>query len=178
MTDPAPITDTTAQRFGDWILTASGRKFYPFDAIADEVDLLDIVHALSHLNRWTGHTNMTYNVAQHAVMVATMVEGLAPDLALAALHHDDAEAYLGDVASPIKRMLRIETTIGALASFADLEDALRRVHRQGVGGRPAAGGAPPGARRGARHQRHRRRPDHRVRRRAETYQVVGAAGSR
>lgn len=99
---PSPPT-----RLGDWILTATGQHFWPLDPRPEEVVLEDIAHALSNLCRWTGHTKWHYSVAQHAVAVAVMVERFSPDLALAALHHDDAEAYLGDWARPVKRSAKL-----------------------------------------------------------------------
>lgn len=98
-----------SDRIGDWILTGHGHRFWPFDPRPEEVDLQDIALALSHLCRWTGHTCWHYSVAQHAVAVAVLVERFAPDLALAALHHDSAEAYLGDWARPVKRRMRALT---------------------------------------------------------------------
>lgn len=96
-----------APRHGDWILTASGRRFWPLDPRPEEVALEDIALALSHLCRWTGHTKWHYSVAQHAVMVAVLVERFSPQLALAALHHDDAEAYIGDWSRPVKQAVEI-----------------------------------------------------------------------
>lgn len=90
---------------GDWILTHTGKKFYPLDPRPEAICLEDIAHALARLCRWTGHTAVHYSVAQHAVHVALAVEQIAPDLALLALHHDDAEAYLGDISRPWKRNL-------------------------------------------------------------------------
>ena len=94
-----------ALRTGDWIFTQSGIRFYPLDPRAEEVDLEDIASSLSKICRWNGHTREFYSVAQHAVTVAELVENLAPDLALAALHHDSAEAYLSDITRPVKKML-------------------------------------------------------------------------
>lgn len=100
-------TDTQARR-GDWILTASGRHFWPIDPRADEVSLDDIATSLAHQCRWTGHVSRHYSIAQHACYVAEAVEAIAPSLALAALHHDSAEAYIGDISRPWKRMLRVQ----------------------------------------------------------------------
>lgn len=116
----------TANRFGDWILTHSGRQFYPFDPLPVEVELADIAHALSQINRWTGHTHNPRSVAEHALSVAALVERLAPDLALAALHHDSAEAYIGDIASPVKGALYVSLPDG-FVPIAEAEATLLRV---------------------------------------------------
>jgi len=93
------------------IETRSGRMvrpLHPEGLHPDDVDLEDIAHALAMKCRWTGHTATFYSVAEHAIHVATMVEmSLGPASALKALHHDDAEAYLPDVAAPIKDAIRV-----------------------------------------------------------------------
>jgi len=68
----------------------------------DDVRLPDIAHALSLINRYTGHTVLPYSVAQHSVVVSQICQ---PEHALWGLLHDASEAYLGDVASPLKHML-------------------------------------------------------------------------
>lgn len=67
-----------------------------------DVRLPDIAHALSLINRYTGHTLYPYTVAQHSVIVSKLC---SPENALWGLMHDASEAYLGDVASPLKHML-------------------------------------------------------------------------
>jgi hypothetical protein len=85
--------------------TFSGRGFDPLNPWARDVHLEDIAHALSNTCRFGGHSPKFYSVAQHAVMVACLVLDASrrPDWALLALHHDSAEAYLGDIPRPIKR---------------------------------------------------------------------------
>jgi 5'-deoxynucleotidase YfbR-like HD superfamily hydrolase len=85
-----------------WITTNSGKRFdftQPFD---NTFDIHDIAHALAHINRFTGHTDQPYSVAQHSVYVSNIVP---PRYALAGLMHDAAEAYLGDVSAPLKALL-------------------------------------------------------------------------
>lgn len=118
---------------GDWLLTHTGRKFYPLDPRPEMICLEDIAHSLSNLNRWTGHTNAPISVAQHAVQVALAVEQLAPDYALVALHHDDAEAYLGDIARPWKRNLHILSDDGIPVPVEAVEQAVRNVILRALG---------------------------------------------
>lgn len=68
----------------------------------DDVRLPDISHALSIINRFTGHSKCPYSVAQHSVMVSNLCQ---PEHALWGLLHDASEAYLGDVATPLKNVL-------------------------------------------------------------------------
>jgi len=118
---------------GDWLLTHTGKQFYPLDPRPEAVCLEDIAQALSQLCRWTGHVAYHYSVAQHAVQVALAVEQLAPDYALAALHHDDAEAYLGDIARPWKRHLLVQFPDGGTQDVESVEERVREVILQALG---------------------------------------------
>lgn len=84
------------------ILTASGREFDFLDPQPEAIQIGDIAHALSQICRFTGHTRRHYSVAQHSVLCSYRVP---QEHALAALLHDAAEAYIGDVAAPLKRIL-------------------------------------------------------------------------
>ena len=68
----------------------------------EEINIIDIAHALSLLCRFTGHTEQFYSVAEHCIRVAQLVE---PKDKLAALLHDASEAYLGDISTPLKEWL-------------------------------------------------------------------------
>lgn len=83
-----------------WILTYTGRQFWPLNPRIEDVCLEDIAHALSLLCRFTGHVHQFYSVAQHCVHASYLVP---PRHALAALLHDASEAYLCDIARPVKQ---------------------------------------------------------------------------
>lgn len=85
-----------------WIETASGKSFYFLNPDPDSIDIHDIAYSLSNLCRYTGHCSAFYSVAEHSVYVASL---LPSHLRLAGLLHDASEAYLGDVNSPLKRLL-------------------------------------------------------------------------
>lgn len=112
---------------GQWMQTATGRAFFLDDPSAVDIDIRDIAQALSHLCRFGGHVNTFYSVAQHSLLVSDIAvrlyqqrggflfNGPARQVALAGLLHDAAEAYVGDVVAPLKRILpdygRIERKI-------------------------------------------------------------------
>jgi len=91
-------------RQGDWMQTYTGRQFWPIDPRAEEVDINDIAHALSNMCRFGGHVKSFYSVAEHSVRVSWLA-GDDHEMALAALLHDAAEAYVVDVPRPLKRFL-------------------------------------------------------------------------
>jgi hypothetical protein len=82
------------------ILTYTGKSFDPLRPDPELVDIRDIAHALSNLCRFTGHTYQFYSVAEHSCRVSDLV----PERdALWGLLHDASEAYLGDLARPLKQ---------------------------------------------------------------------------
>ena len=83
------------------IVTYTGKLFDIFNPKPDLVCIEDIAHSLANQCRYTGHTKVFYSVAQHSVQMATSAE-LKGD-PLVRLLHDAAEAYFGDIASPLKR---------------------------------------------------------------------------
>ena len=86
-------------RNGSWMMTYSGRPFYPYDLRHEDFHIEDIAHALSMLCRYGGHCRHFYSVAEHSVHVSYLVP---PEHALTGLMHDATEAYLVDMPRPIK----------------------------------------------------------------------------
>lgn len=94
----------------NYIILADHTRHY-FDLPEGQTPRIEtIAHALSNINRWTGHTIRPFSVAQHSLLVSYLVP---PEFALEALLHDATEAYLGDIAAPLKALLpayqRLET---------------------------------------------------------------------
>jgi hypothetical protein len=97
-----------------WLLTFTGKRFDPLAPRSDDVDLVDIAHALSLTCRFCGHCRTFYSVAEHSVRASQLV---AMPHARWALLHDAAEAYVTDLPRPLK---------GQLPQFAQLEDRVLR----------------------------------------------------
>lgn len=99
-------TDAETWTRGDWMQTFTGRRFYPQDPVAADLNTADIAHALSLLCRYGGHVTEFYSVAEHCVLMSRFVESVAgKGAALYALLHDATEAYVVDVPRPVKRYL-------------------------------------------------------------------------
>jgi hypothetical protein len=105
--------DHREPRKGDWMMTFTGRKFWPLDPHESEVELLDIAWALAHQCRYNGHGRFFYSVAEHSVLMALHFG--ATQIGQCALLHDASEAYLGDCVRPLKR---------SLPQFAEIERAV------------------------------------------------------
>ncbi len=90
-----------------WIETFTGKQFWFLDPKPEMIDIIDIAHALAHTCRYGGHASRFYSVAEHCVIMSRFMEGanFANDACFAALMHDAAEAYLGDIPAPIKDQL-------------------------------------------------------------------------
>ena len=115
-----------------YIETATGKRFY---IDRPEFDITDIIHALAHQCRFTGHTKQFYSVAEHCLLVSRIVEDLALGDPFEGLMHDAAEAYLSDIAAPWKALLpdykkletKIETPLREWAGVpALLSDGVKR----------------------------------------------------
>jgi hypothetical protein len=96
------------------IITYTGRLFWPLNPREEDINLLDICHALSNTCRFTGHTLYYYSVAEHSCRVH---DALPEKFKLAGLLHDSSEAFLVDLAKPIKEQKEMEF-------FRDAEDKL------------------------------------------------------
>ena len=110
---------------GPYLQTVSGRWVNPFDPDPDQLDVGDIARALANQCRFGGHCRVFYSVAQHSVIVSQLVEHAGGDTedVFAALMHDAAEAYLGDMPHPLKH----RSPLGA--AFKAAEELLERAIR-------------------------------------------------
>jgi hypothetical protein len=102
------------------IQTYTGIEFFPLNATPETIDQIDIAHALSNTCRYTGHSAFHFSVAQHSVLLCDYIQliELSEDDQRWGLMHDASEAYLPDIAKPIKHLI---------AGFMDIEDNLLHV---------------------------------------------------
>lgn len=82
------------------IRTNDGRLVDPFDPKPEDVRPKVLIHALSQINRFTGHADWPYSVAQHTIV---LYQHVPTELRKAALVHDFSEAWFNDLASPVKK---------------------------------------------------------------------------
>lgn len=89
------------------IRVRSGAYFDLLDPRPDQFTLADIAGGLSKMCRFGGQIDRFYSVAEHSVWCADTAyrDGAGVDVQRAALMHDAAEAFIGDVVKPLKIML-------------------------------------------------------------------------
>jgi len=98
----------------DWIQTYTGAMIYPLDPRPEDIHIEDIAHALAMSTRYCGHCSKFYSVAEHSVLVSHMV---SPQNMRQALLHDASEAYISDIARPIKPFL---------SNYKEIEEGLMK----------------------------------------------------
>jgi len=90
-----------------WMQLANGGAYVfgdgPHDLTGFRVE--HVAHALSQINRYTGHSRFPYSVAQHSVFVSKLLD-FDPRLAMLGLAHDAHEIIIGDIGTPMKLALR------------------------------------------------------------------------
>lgn len=77
----------------------TGLLINPLDPDPDGISIEDICHSLSLQCRFTGHTRQFYSTGQHSVLVSRA----CPNFPMVGLLHDASEAYMSDLARPIKK---------------------------------------------------------------------------
>lgn len=81
------------------IETRTGLAVNVLEPQPEMIDVNDIAWALSHICRFMGHSSRFYSVAEHCIRGSILC---SPENVLWFLMHDAAEAYVGDIASPLK----------------------------------------------------------------------------
>jgi hypothetical protein len=92
---------------------SSGRYVDLSNITAKDIDIEDIVKPLNLIYRFTGHwkDKKPLTVAQHTLLTYNIAVELfpdEPDVHLDCIIHDWGEAYYGDIATPLKQILKPE----------------------------------------------------------------------
>lgn len=92
---------------GPYIRKIHGGTFRLRDPRPEDFTVADVAHNLAGIMRYTGASR--YSVAQHCVTAARVAERFYPNeisaaLPAAMLVHDVAEAFYGDMSSPLKSL--------------------------------------------------------------------------
>lgn len=85
--------------------TYTSKLVDPLNVKKEDISIIDIAQSLAKTCRYNGHCDGFYSVAQHSVLMSNLYRDDIP-LAKLALLHDAAEAYTGDIITPLKRKLK------------------------------------------------------------------------
>ena len=110
------------------IETITGRHVCYAGPTPDQIAAEDIAASLARQARFLGHYSGVYTVAQHSCFVHDLLVkwGCSPWVRLAGLLHDAAEAYMGDIPSPLKHMPQ-------LAGYRQIEAGMETMIRRHFG---------------------------------------------
>lgn len=112
------------------------RTVNPMDPKSFEPSITEILHALPNINRYNGHTNRPYSVAEHSIncmRAASAFYNITDDyLRLYILLHDAAEAYTQDIIRPIKRIMADDILLAEKEIMSRLVDRLPFTRAQNV----------------------------------------------
>lgn len=98
------------------IRTYTGAWIDPLNPTLQDIYIKDIAHALSNICRFTGHCKSFYSVAQHSVLCTNRVNTRRMQQIM--LLHDGSEAYLMDIARPVKQS-------DGFAKYREIEQVLQ-----------------------------------------------------
>jgi hypothetical protein len=104
------------------IATFTGGYFDFVDLESNVFSIEDIAQGLSNVCRFGGQCPRFYSVAQHSALVYRLLRDVldvdSPTIFMQGLLHDGTEAFLGDMVTPLKRML---------PAYGDLERRLQHI---------------------------------------------------
>lgn len=125
--DPIPCKTAPTRRLpGRVFWDSRGRKVDHFDLRPEDISLPEIARRLSRIHRFASASPWT--VAEHCLAAAAWAEAadLPESYLRCALLHDAAEAWLGDVPSPLKKRLRFADCSYAAAEMKILGVVARK----------------------------------------------------
>ncbi|MER2006522.1 MAG: hypothetical protein ABS939_03640 [Psychrobacillus sp.] len=89
------------------LVTYTGKDFDYNNITKESICIDDIIHSLTRINRFIGHSKRAYTVAEHLFLCVIMAGelGYSAREKLLVLTHDFPEAYTGDCPTPLKQLL-------------------------------------------------------------------------
>lgn len=129
------ILPNPAHVSGFYLSTCSGQRLDLLAPLATQIDIDDIAHGLAYQSCFNGQTSHFYSLAQHSLLVASLVPR---QQRLAALLHDASAAYFGDMAPSMRQLFpdfsiiekKVMAAISEKFELPGLEEpALKRAHR-------------------------------------------------
>ncbi len=89
------------------LVTYTGKTFDFNNINKDMICKEDIFQAMTRINRFIGHSTRAYSDAEHLSYCALMARKLhySPRLQMLTFIHDFAEAYVGDMPTPLKSIM-------------------------------------------------------------------------
>lgn len=107
------------------IRTSDGRLVDPFNITPEDIIPGVFIHAISCINRFTGHASHPYSVGQHTLNLINHLN--RKEHQRAAFVHEWGETWFNDLASPVKH---------AIPGYADAEHAALKVAVEVMGVSP------------------------------------------
>lgn len=114
-----------AEKMPKFIFAFNGHRLRKFYFAKPTFEIEEMAWSTSMQCRFTGHVKRFYSVAEHCILVSSLVRHLRLGDPFEALMHDMHEGYLNDVSSPVKANLpdykalenRIEAALRASYRF-------------------------------------------------------------
>lgn len=108
-----------------YITARSGRVVSLSNPDPSTIDIRDIACSLSRLNRFCGATMLPLNVADHSLNVVRFMsmKKAPPAMLMLGLLHDAHEAYIGDITTPMRKVIMAHAGTDLVLNIADRLDA-------------------------------------------------------
>ena len=88
-----------------WMMFHHAGPLNLFELTAEQIDVRDIIHWLSRINRFNGQSAVPIPVLWHSLLVMQLCAGENRATRLKALFHDAGETYVSDIIRPIRSVM-------------------------------------------------------------------------
>jgi len=118
-------------------LTYSGIEIDIQNVKEEDINVNDIFHSLSLINRFCGHSHRQYSVSEHSVYcyIVADIMGYGKRIKAYALLHDASESMIGDLPTYVKQFVpsykeienKVEHVIFSKLGLGDMTDGEKRI---------------------------------------------------